>query len=73
MNVFIHGCKVALSKICLKHHEFRIVTLENIADNDVIIDNLKIKTEPLFESPTAYFFYNFAYGTFAPQKVLMLN
>ena len=73
MNVFIHGCKVALSKICLKHHEFRIVTLENIADNDVIIDNLKIKTKPLFESPTAYFFYNFAYGTFAPQKVLMLN
>ena len=73
MDVFIHGYKVALSKICEKHPEFRVSVLENIADNQAIIENLKRKTVPLVESPTAYFFYNFAYGTFKPQKVLILN
>jgi predicted GNAT family acetyltransferase len=73
VDVFIHGYKVALSKICEKHAEFRVSVLENIADNEVIIDNLKKKTTPIVESPTAYFFYNFAYGTFRPQKVLILN
>ena len=40
---------------------------------DIIIDNIKEKTEPLVVSPTAYFFYNFAYPTFNHRKVLMIN
>ena len=32
-----------------------------------------IKTKPSIISPTAYFFYNFAYLTFKPEKVLIIN
>ena len=38
-----------------------------------IINNLVLKTKPLIITPTAYFFYNFAYHTFKPTKVLILN
>jgi hypothetical protein len=34
---------------------------------------IKIKTTPLIISPTAYFFYNFAYPTFCSNKVLILQ
>ena len=32
-----------------------------------------LKTNPLIKSPTAYFFYNFAYPTFKPDKSLIIN
>jgi hypothetical protein len=41
--------------------------------NDIIIENLKLKTAPLIVSPTAYFFYNFIYSTFSSKKVFILN
>jgi hypothetical protein len=41
--------------------------------NILIIDNIKTKTKPLIISPTAYFFYNFAYPTFKSNKVLIIN
>ena len=46
---------------------------ENISHNNTIIDNLCIKTTPLIVSPTAYFFYNFAYRTFSSTKVLIIT
>jgi hypothetical protein len=32
-----------------------------------------LKTSPTTVSPTAYFFYNFAYPSFQPHRVLLLN
>ena len=71
-NVFIHGYKVALYAIVKKQPSFQFAVLEDIAHNRTIIDNLRIRTQPAIVSPTAYFFYNFAYHTFKPEKVLIL-
>ena len=71
-NIFIQGFKISFWKIAAENY-FGFAALENISHNNTIIDNLKIKTHPLIVSPTAYFFYNFAYPTFSSNKVLILN
>jgi len=71
-DVFIHGYKVALWKICEKHG-FRFAVIEETSDNGLIVSALKMRTKPVIVSPTAYFFYNFAYHTFQPQKALILH
>jgi hypothetical protein len=71
-NVFIQGFKISFWKIAAENY-FGFAAIEEISHNSVIINNLKIKTHPLIVSPTAYFFYNFAYPTFRADKVLILN
>jgi len=76
-DIFIHGFKVALSKITLsrvKHeNKFGYALIENISDNGVIIQNIKMKTPPMMISPTAYFLYNYIYPTVPSSKVFILN
>lgn len=71
-DVFIQGFKISFWKIASENY-FGFAAIEEISHNSVIIENLKIKTPPLIVSPTAYFFYNFAYPTFRADKVLILN
>ena len=71
-NDFIHGFKVALWSI-IKENIFYYLVIENISDNNCIIDNISIRTNPMIVSPTAYFFYNFAYNPFKPEKCLIIN
>ena len=71
-ELFIHGYKVALSKICEKKNDFKFAVLEDISDNNILIQNLKLRTVPFVISPTAFFFYNFAYHTFNSNKVLVI-
>jgi hypothetical protein len=71
-DIFIQGFKISFWKIAAENY-FGFCAIENISDNNIIIDNLKIKTKPLIISPTAYFFYNFVYSTFRAQKVFILN
>ena len=71
-NVFIQGFKISFWKIAAENY-FGFAAIEEISHNGVIIENLKIKTHPLIVSPTAYFFYNFAYPTFRADKVLIIN
>ena len=52
---------------------FGFAAIENISHNNIIIQNIKLKTQPLIISPTAYFFYNFAYPTFKSNKVFIIN
>ena len=52
---------------------FGFCAIENISHNNIIINNIMLKTKPSIISPTAYFFYNFAYPTFKAEKVLILN
>jgi hypothetical protein len=85
-SIFIHGYKVALWKICNRQEtvkkgkkhvtfksKFNYAVIESISHNDIIIKNLLKKTRPEIISPTAYFFYNFAYSTFKSKKVFILN
>lgn len=52
---------------------YQYAVVEDISSNNLIIANLLEKTSPLMMSPTAYFFYNFAYPTFKSSKVLIIN
>ncbi len=71
-NIFVQGFKISFWKIAAENY-FGFAAIENISHNDIIINNIIQKTQPLIVSPTAYFFYNFAYPTFKPDKVLIIN
>lgn len=70
---FIQGFKVALWTIIKEQNNFKYLTVEDISDNTVIINNISIRTHPMVVSPSAYFFYNFAYSPFKPEKCLIIN
>ena len=83
-DTFIQGFKVALwsileqkeikeQKESNKFSIFSYLVVEDISDNHYIIENLKKKTHPLIQSPTAYFFYNFAYNPFKSDRLLIVN
>lgn len=71
-NLFIQGFKISFWNIAEKNN-FGFCSIENISHNNIIIDNISIKTQYTIKSPTAYFFYNFAYPTFDSNKVLIIN
>jgi predicted GNAT family acetyltransferase len=71
-SIFIHGFKISFWKIAADHF-FGFCAIENISHNSAILQNIQQKTKPIIVSPTAYFFYNFAYPTFTSNKVLILN
>ena len=69
-SLFIQGFGLALDAIKPKY-EYLLV--EEISHNKQIIDEIKMSAKPNFTSSTAYFFYNFAYSVFKPERVLMLG
>ncbi len=71
-DIFIQGFKISFWKIAAENY-FGFSAIENVSHNDILIDNIMLKTKPLIVSPTAYFFYNFAYPTFKSDKVLIIN
>lgn len=71
-TIFIQGYKISFWKIAAENY-FGFAAVEDISDNNIVINNIKQKTKPLIVSPTAYFFYNFAYHTFKSNKVLIIN
>ena len=71
-DVFIQGFKISFWKIAAENY-FGFAAIENVSHNNIIINNIMLKTKPLIISPTAYFFYNFAYPTFKSEKVLIIN
>ena len=71
-EVFVQGFKISFWKTAEKNY-FGFAVIENISHNNLIVENLRIKTAPVIVSPTAYFFYNFAYHSFKHNKVLILN
>jgi hypothetical protein len=71
-DIFIQGFKISFWKIAAENF-FGFAALENISHNNIVINNIMLKTKPLIMSPTAYFFYNFAYPTFKSEKVLIIN
>ena len=71
-DIFIQGFKISFWKIAAENY-FGFSAIENVSHNGILIDNIMLKTKPLIVSPTAYFFYNFAYPTFKSDKVLIIN
>ena len=71
-NIFIQGFKISFWKIAADNF-FGFCAIENLSNNNIIINNIIQKTKPLIISPTAYFFYNFAYPTFNSEKVIIIN
>ena len=72
LNIFIQGFRCSFWETANKNY-FGFAAVENISHNHLIINYLTIKNHPVIISPTAYFFYNFAYHTFKPEKVLFIN
>lgn len=72
IETFAHGFKISFWNIA-HDNNFGFCSIENISHNSHIINNLLIKNKPYIISPTAYFFYNFAYPTFNAEKVLIIN
>ena len=70
--LFIQGYKNALYKIIDKNKGFKCCVIENISHNDVIVKDMMRKIKPFVISPTAYFFYNFAYPTFPSNKAIVI-
>ena len=73
LTKFIQGFKNALWEIVLNNPNYHYLAIEDVSDNKYIIDNIKVKTHPTFESPTAYFFYNYARTPFDANKALIIN
>jgi hypothetical protein len=71
-DLFIKGFKISFWKIASENY-FGSCAIEDISDNNIIINNIISKTKPLIITPTAYFFYNFAYPTFKSNKTLIVN
>ena len=71
-GLFVQGFKISLWKVA-NENNFKFLIIEDISDNNIIIDNLQLKTKPTMISPTAYFFYNYAYHTISSNKVLIMN
>jgi GNAT superfamily N-acetyltransferase len=67
---FIQGFMLALDSMKPKYD---YLLIEEISHNKKLIDNIKLSVAPSLSSPTAYFFYNFAYNVFRPERVLILG
>ena len=71
-DIFIQGFKLSLWSI-ISFHKFHYVTIEDISDNTMLINNLCAKTFPIAISPMAYFFYNFAYSPFKSSACFIIQ
>ena len=71
--LFCLAAKAALMDIRNRHREYSYLVVEDVSNNNHIIKNLEEKTRPTQKSPAGYFFYNFAYPSFKPNKVLIIN
>jgi hypothetical protein len=70
LSTFINGFQIILNKYFI--NSFYIV-IENISFNHLLIQDMKKRIKPFLISPSAYFFYNFAYPTVSSQKVLVIG
>lgn len=70
-DIFIQGFKISFWKIAAENN-FGYAAIENVSHNNIIIHNIMLKTKPEILSPTAYYFYNFAYPSFKAEKSLIL-
>jgi GNAT superfamily N-acetyltransferase len=71
-STFIQGFKNGLWTIIEQKNTYKYVCIESISNNFLLINNLCIKSRPIYIIKNGYFFYNFAYQTFDSSKCLIL-
>lgn len=69
---FIQGFKILFWDYAEKYN-YGCCVIENISQNNLLIENISIKTKPFITSPTAYYFYNYGCYPFNPEKVLIIE
>ena len=71
-NIFINGFKKAIKTIVAKYPNYSVLMIEGKSDNVLLNKILSSMSPTIFAVPCAYYFYNFAYGTFKPEKTFIL-
>lgn len=71
-DIFIQGFKIMFWDYAEKYN-YGCCVIENISQNNLLIENICIKTKPFITSPTAYYFYNYGCHPFNPEKVLIIE
>ena len=64
---------LAVRKVLTDKQVFHYVLIEDVSDNGLLVKDVIKHTYPIINSPCAYFFYNFAYQSFASNKCLIVN
>lgn len=71
-SIFIQGFKISFWKIAAEYF-FGHAAIEDTSHNHLCIQNIIQKTQPSFIQQTNYYFYNFAYPTFKPNRILLFH
>ena len=77
-NMFLIGFNTALRKAIkrdpkVSKKSVKLITIENISDNNLVINNLfALNIVPKFTNPTAYFYYNYAKRPIIPELAFIL-
>lgn len=71
-DVFVQGFKISFWKIAAEHY-FGYAGIEDTSHNPLCIQNIIQKTTSSAVNKTFYYFYNFAYPTFTPNRVLFMR
>ena len=72
-EIFIQLFYLAVRKVLTDKQVFHYVLIEDVSDNGLLVKDVIRETYPIINSPCAYFFYNFAYQSFASNKCLIVN
>jgi len=70
-ELFVYAFKICFWKIAADNY-MGYAMIENVSHNNIIIENLCLKTKPQRITDVAYYFYNFIYHSFQPNKVFIL-
>lgn len=70
---FVSYFKIALQSILKEDNNFTYLSIEDISDNKILINDVCLNVFPTTISPMAYFFYNFAYNPFQSDKCFIIN
>lgn len=72
-NDFIDLFKCSLTYLMKTEKKFAYLCIEELGDNIIISENLKIKTTPIETINCGYYFYNFIHKQVKPKNFFMLN
>uniref|UniRef100_A0A6C0BS62 glycylpeptide N-tetradecanoyltransferase n=1 Tax=viral metagenome TaxID=1070528 RepID=A0A6C0BS62_9ZZZZ len=66
-TIFVSGFHSAIMHL-FKSQNFKYLSIENISHNYLIIQKIILSKKPVFVSPSAFYFYNFAYTPISPHN-----
>ena len=72
-DLFVYMFSHALKKVCSENKNMRYLLIENNSDTKEILVNIMMKYMPMFESPTAYYLYNYGVRPIEEFRVCIIN